>query len=135
MNGKIFLDTNIIIYSYSANELSKTKIAQKVISSNITLISTQVLKELSNILTKKYNKNWTEVGIVIEEVCNNAQLYINTKSTIKLACQVADKYKFSFYDSLIIASAIESDCKQLYSEDLQHKQVIEEKLLIFNPFV
>jgi hypothetical protein len=50
------------------------------------------------------------------------------------ACQIAEKYQFSFYDSLIIASALKCDCYTLYSEDLQHGQIIEDKLKIINPF-
>jgi len=47
---------------------------------------------------------------------------------------IKERYQFSFYDSLIIASAIEADCDILYSEDMQHKQIIDEQLQILNPF-
>ena len=49
--------------------------------------------------------------------------------------EAARKYNYSFYDSLIIAAAIESGCSILYSEDMQHNQLIEEKLKIVNPFL
>lgn len=44
-------------------------------------------------------------------------------------------YGYSYWDSLIIATAIQSDCSILYSEDMQHDQVIEDKLRIINPFI
>ena len=44
------------------------------------------------------------------------------------------RHKYSYWDSLIIASALENDCSILYTEDLQHEQVIEDKLKIINPF-
>ena len=44
------------------------------------------------------------------------------------------KYKYSYYDSLIIAAALESKCTVLYSEDMQHDQIIESTLQIINPF-
>ena len=47
---------------------------------------------------------------------------------------LAELYRFSFYDSLIVAAAIESNCAILYSEDLQNGQVIENELTIKNPF-
>jgi len=45
-----------------------------------------------------------------------------------------EKYKYQYYDSLIIATAIENGCSILYSEDMQHNQNIENKLVIVNPF-
>ena len=68
------------------------------------------------------------------EDINNNILYTNSIETIKKAYFIANKYKFSFYDSLIVAAALECNCKILYSEDLQHKQVIEKSLTIINPF-
>ena len=45
------------------------------------------------------------------------------------------RYKFSFYDSIIIAAALDAKCSILYTEDLQHKQIIEKTLTIINPFI
>lgn len=70
----------------------------------------------------------------IEESSNNNFVHINTESTINLACKIADRYSFSFYDSLIISAALESNCSILYSEDLNSGQVIDKKLKIVNPF-
>jgi len=47
---------------------------------------------------------------------------------------IKDIYKFQFYDCLIIATALENNCTILYSEDMQHNQLIEDKLTILNPF-
>jgi predicted nucleic acid-binding protein len=58
---------------------------------------------------------------------------VNT-STIKKAIDIKSKYKFSFWDSLIVASALENKCGILYTEDLQHGQVIETNLKVVNPF-
>jgi predicted nucleic acid-binding protein len=49
------------------------------------------------------------------------------------AVEVRTRYRYSFYDSLIIAAALEAGCTRLYSEDLQHGQRIE-RLTIVNPF-
>ena len=50
------------------------------------------------------------------------------------AAEIAERYRFSFYDSVVIASALQSNCKILYSEDPQHQQVIEKQLTVINPF-
>ena len=49
------------------------------------------------------------------------------------ALEIKNRWKFSFYDSLIISAALEVDCKVLYSEDLQHNQQIRD-LTIINPY-
>ena len=49
--------------------------------------------------------------------------------------KIAEKYRYSYYDSVIIAAALESSCTLLYSEDMQHQQIIEGKLQIINPFL
>ena len=49
------------------------------------------------------------------------------------ALELKARWKFSFYDSLIVAAALEAGCKRLYSEDLQHGQRIQ-GLRIENPF-
>ena len=131
----IFLDTNILIYVYSDTEKNKQNIARKLISDHKSYVSTQVLQELTNILTKKFNVSWIEVQNTLKESRQNNLLHINTLDTIIDACTIAKKYKFSFYDCLIIAAAIQCNCKMLYSEDMQHGQIIESQIKIVNPFL
>lgn len=133
-SDKIFLDSNIIVYAHSDVEPDKQKIAQTIISEKLTVISTQVLKEIANILVKKFKHSWHDVSKVLAEAVSNNIVHTNTSQTILEACNIAEKYNFSFYDSLIIAAALESGCNILYSEDMQHDQVIENMLTIVNPF-
>ena len=70
----------------------------------------------------------------INECSNNNIVHVNTNATILQACKVADRYGYSFYDSLIIAAAIESGCSILYSEDMTHQQRIYNTLSVINPF-
>lgn len=62
-------------------------------------------------------------------------MIVNDVDNINSATLIADKYHFSFYDSLIIAAALKASYKVLYSEDMQHGQVIENTLTIVNPFL
>lgn len=133
-NDKIFLDSNILIYAYSNTEPDKQVIARKLIVEFNSYVSTQVLQELINVLTRKFQSSWKEAQNAVLESCKNNILHINKSETIIKACEIANRYNFSFYDSLIIAAALECDCTILYSEDMQHKQVIENKLTIINPF-
>jgi predicted nucleic acid-binding protein len=135
MSDNIFLDTNILVYSYSNNEPDKLAIARMLITENNSFVSTQVLQELSNTITRKLGFSYTDAVNVIREVVQNNNLHTNTESTITRACQIAELYKFSFYDSMIISAALECNCTILYSEDMHHNQTIEDKIKIINPFV
>lgn len=134
MKDNVFLDSNIIVYSYSNSELHKQDIARKLITGNSSFISTQVLQELCNIVTRKFRFTYQQATVAIKECCQNNNLHINTANTVLKACEIANSYAFSFYDSMIIASALESNCSILYSEDLQDGQLIEKKLIVKNPF-
>jgi predicted nucleic acid-binding protein len=67
----------------------------------------------------------------IRSVCDTQPL---TEEHDDKATEVAERYGFSLYDSVIVASALLAGCKTLYSEDLQHRQVIDKKLTVINPF-
>ena len=135
MNDNVFLDTNIIVFGYSFTEPDKQSKARQLISETNSFISTQVLQELANTLSRKFKFSFLDVGKAIEECRQNNITHINTESTLLQACKVADRYGFSFYDSVIISAALESDCKILYTEDMNHGQVIEKTLKIINPFI
>jgi predicted nucleic acid-binding protein len=135
MSDSVFFDTNILVYSYSNSETEKQTIARRLITDNNSCISTQVLNELANTITRKFKFTYQDAIISIKESCQNNKLHINTDTTIFQACKIAELYGFSFYDSLIIAAAIESNCVVLYSEDMNNGQIIDNKLTIVNPFV
>jgi predicted nucleic acid-binding protein len=135
MNGNRFIDTNILIYCYADDELIKQQKALEIVNNQDTFISTQVLTELSNTLKKKFKLDWQKVKKVISEVNSDFNVFVNKPSTIEQACHIADKYQYSFYDSLIISAALSCNCKTLYSEDMQNGQVIENSITIVNPFI
>lgn len=135
MKDRCFIDTNVLIYCYSETEPVKKFKAFEISNLADATISTQVLNELANVLSKKFKLTWDEIENALEEVSGNYKILINHPESIKSACSIASKYRFSFYDSLIIASAIEAGCNILYSEDMQHNQLIETNLRIINPFL
>ena len=51
------------------------------------------------------------------------------------AIELKDKYNLQYYDALIIATALENHCNIIFSEDMQHNQIIENQLTIINPFI
>ena len=129
---RIFIDSNVLVYLVD-KDISKKEI---VISLTTTkcLISTQVVAENMNVCLKKLNLPYSESVKHANELLDKYIIKLIQPSTFKIAFNVLEKYKFSFWDSMIIASALENDCGILYSEDLQHNQLIEGKLRIINPF-
>lgn len=98
------------------------------------VISTQVLNEFTNVLSKKFKTPWPDILKTIAEITDSSSVSVVTIDTVKHAINLAGRYKFSYYDSLILASALENDCERLYSEDLAHLQVVGGVLQIINPF-
>ena len=134
MNDKFFLDSNVCIYAFDTDNRKKEKSLDLIIS-NQAAVSTQVLMEISNIALKKLKFRHDEIQRSVDCITTFCSLHIIELSTVKLAFQISRQYKYSLYDALIIASALESNCNVLYSEDMQHNQLIEGKLKIINPFL
>lgn len=136
MSDKIFLDTNIIIYAYSEDEPIKQEIANSILEkySEQTIISNQVINELSNTLFRKFKLEANEVQQVVLELDDNFRIVNFNLQTQLRGIEIKGKYKLQFYDAMIIATALENNCTILYSEDMQHGQIIENVLTIINPF-
>ena len=89
MKGKVFLDTNILVYCYSVDDAAKQQLAVKIASTPDSIVSTQVLQELCNTLSKKFKVDWESIGEVLNELEKNLLVQTNTPSTIKIACRIA----------------------------------------------
>lgn len=136
-NRKIFIDTNIWIYLYAKEPNEKFIIIQDVLadSSKTIISSTQVLGEIFNVLVRKKLVDLDEAKEIIIEITNNLLVVeIDTPKVLK-ALEIHTRYKYSYWDSLILATALITNCSQVYSEDLQHGQKIENTIKIINPFL
>ncbi len=68
MSGKVFLDTNVVVYLYSDDEPEKQAAALSLIERNDTIVSTQVLSELANTLSRKFSLSFDIVAQAVAEV-------------------------------------------------------------------
>ena len=139
MKGKIFVDTNVLVYSHDLDAGSKREIAvtviQKLWEREIGVISTQVLQEFYVNVTQKIPKPLspaTARGIIENYLFWHVEL--NDSDTILLASEIGERYILSFWDSLIIAAASNAKTDKILTEDLNHGQMIE-GVLIENPFL
>ncbi len=134
MSGRIFLDTNILVYAYSEDDLVKRGQALAINSQPDRWLSTQVLVEFANVFHRKLRVPWPDVQVALLEISTGFDIHTNTAGTILKASHYAARYGFSWFDSLIVAAALECGCETLYSEDLQHGQLIDNSLRVVNPF-
>jgi predicted nucleic acid-binding protein len=135
MQDKVFLDSNIIIYTYSNSELEKQKQSRLIFEQydNVN-ISNQVINEVTNILFKKFKLESTQVETTVLQINDITTIFNFTLETQIKAIRLKKDYNLQFYDALIIATALENNCNILYSEDMQDSIVIDNKLKIINPF-
>jgi predicted nucleic acid-binding protein len=135
MKDKTFVDTNLLVYSISTDKVKAVKVEQLFQQPFDFVISTQVINEFVNTCHRKNLLPATEIRQAVEDFLLFFDLSIIDKSTILTAFDLKARYGFSWYDSLIVSAALENDCSQLFSEDMQHGLIIEEKLTIQNPFL
>ena len=119
MPDRAFIDTNIFVYLNSGTDIDKMNIAKDVINRYDCVISTQVANELCNVLIKKFSRTTNDVKTVIDAIEASCEVALLTMETTKNALDMQDRYGFSFYDALIISSALENNCRYVISEDLQ----------------
>lgn len=146
MNDRIFIDTNIFIYALTEPKEKDQKQAQFKRSKALTLltkcyneerivVSVQVLNELHLNMVRKFKIDDTTVYKTLQEnLFAIASVENLTIQTYTKAFQIRKKYNISYWDSLVVASALESGCVKLYSEDMQDGLVVEGRLVIVNPF-
>jgi predicted nucleic acid-binding protein len=138
MKDKIFLDTNIIVYAHDNSSGDKHTAAKEIMDylweSKKGVISVQVLQEFFVCVTKKIVKPLLlKNARMILEYLSNWDVVINDKYVTLKAIDLQEKYRFSFWDSLVIQAAIQSQARILLSEDLPDGQNVKD-LKILNPF-
>jgi predicted nucleic acid-binding protein len=134
MKGKVFVDTNLWVYLYS--DKPKADRVRSLLDKHFAelIISTQVLGELFNVLVKKGFKSKEKAQEIISDLVENFRVIEIDKSFVLKGIEISIEYGYSYWDSLIIASALENDCSTLFTEDMHHGQLIERKLKISDPF-
>lgn len=135
-----FLDTNILIYVFDRTAPEKqgeaAKLVRQAVLTGQGLISTQVVQEFLHAARRKFERPMTlderrqHLELVLAPLCQ----YFPSISSYDRALLIADETGYAFYDALIVTAAVESGCRILYSEDLQHDRVIQGVRTV-NPFV
>ena len=132
-----FIDTNVFIYLFDETSVEKSRTAEELIRQSLEngsgCISYQVVQETLSIVTRKLKASPEEARQLLDNILEPLWRVNPSRSLFRRGLELQSRYKFGFYDCLIIAAALDAGCKTLYTEDLQHGQQIE-GLTIVNPF-
>jgi predicted nucleic acid-binding protein len=134
-----FLDTNVFIYLFDEKAHGKRKVAEEIVnralSDGTAVISHQVVQETLNVLTRKLAHPIApgDAKRFLEAVLAPLWRAMPTAALYAKALDLQSRWRYSFYDALILAAALSQGCDRLYSEDLQDGQAVE-GLRIVNPF-
>lgn len=131
MRGEAFIDTNVVVYF--TGQGNKASLAEALIVQGGT-ISVQVLNELTLVLRRKHNYSWEQVREVLSFLRSLLAVTAVTTETHERALFVAERYGLRFFDSLLLAAALQAKCQLFWSEDLQDGFVVERSLTVRNPF-
>jgi predicted nucleic acid-binding protein len=103
MSDRVFLDTNILIYGYSQDEPDKQQRAINCVQSGQAWISTQVLNETINVLKRKFLLEYSQIRAVVKELTEQFEIANVSVTTIETALNLAERYQYSYFDSLIVS--------------------------------
>ena len=132
MTSKAFLDTNVLVYLLSSISAKASRARALLADENV--ISVQVLNEFALVARRKHAMDWNDLEATLEEFRTHLDVESLTPAIQARAMQIARRYQLRIYDANILAAAEQARCSIVYSEDMQHGQVIG-GLTIRNPFL
>jgi predicted nucleic acid-binding protein len=142
---RLFIDTNIWIYAFlevpdkKSSDSIKRKIILKAIKNRLInddiFTSIQAINEFHWILKRKYKISENIIKKKVNSIIEISQINALDIEVYFKSFELREKYSLSFWDSLMLSSALLSDCNLFYSEDMQNDMVIDKKLKIINPFI
>lgn len=140
MSDRYFLDTNIVVYSLDPVDPRKATIAEELVTrgvgSGVGVISYQVVQEFMNVSLRRFQATITvtELELYFLKVLLPMMRVPSSSGLFLEALRLRKANQIEWYDSLILAAALQGGCKVLYSEDMQHGQRFG-NLVIQNPFL
>ena len=131
-----FVDSNVWLYAIieSAESVAKSATARTLVTER-QILSTQVINEVCVNLLRKARRSENEIRQVVQAFYARHRVVPISELTMLAASELREAYSLSYWDSLIVATALEAGATILYSEDMQHDLWILARLRIINPFI
>jgi predicted nucleic acid-binding protein len=127
-----FFDTNVLLYLLSSDSDRANR--SEALLAEGGVVSVQVLNEFASVARRKLTMTWPEVTDILTQIRALCRVDALTADVHTRGIELAQRYGFSVYDAMIVASALIANCQKIYTEDLQNGQIIEDSLKIQNPF-
>jgi predicted nucleic acid-binding protein len=127
-----FFDTSVLLYLLSGDTAKADRV--ETLLSTRGVVSVQVLNEFAVVALRKLKMPLHEIREILDTIRAVCAVEPITVETHDRGLAVLERYRFSLYDSMLVAAALIAGAKIIYSEDLQHGQVIDNQLRVTNPF-
>lgn len=132
-DGECFFDTSVLLYLLSEDPARADRVEKLLQTPGV--ISVQVLNEFTAVATRKLALSLAEAQEILATIRHLCVVHPLSIEAHDRGMLIVQQYRFSVYDSVIVASALLAGCRTLYSEDLQHGQVIDGQVTVINPFI
>jgi predicted nucleic acid-binding protein len=132
-----FIDTNVWLYAFvTGNEPAKSVAAANLLqrTGNIA-VSVQVINEVCVNLVQKARFAELEIRALIQSFFVKCLVVPLDERVLIDASRLREIHSLSFWDSMIVSSALACHASTLYTEDLQHDILIDGVLRVRNPFL
>lgn len=133
MRDNFFIDSNVALYALD-NDGSKNR-RSKALIADIAVISPQIIFECLNVCIRKLKFGKEDSLKFVHSLFSASVMQAETEDVVITGLRLYETYSFQVFDSKIVASALVAGCSTLYSEDMQHGLVIDDRLTIINPFL
>ncbi|MDR2673215.1 MAG: PIN domain-containing protein [Coriobacteriales bacterium] len=134
---KVFIDTNVLVYSLDSYDPARRSAARKLLvrlrDEHVPVISTQVLQEFYYTATRKLGITAVRAKELVKAFTQFETVSVEPH-TIMEAIDISVENQISFWDALIIAAAVQANCREVYTEDLNDGQTIR-GIHVRSPFV
>ncbi len=127
-----FFDTNVLLYLASSDQTKAQR--AKVLVGAGGVISVQVLNEIANVTQRKLGHDWNRTHALLDTLRGLLAVKPLTVEIHDAGLALAERYRLSIYDAMIVASALDAGCTTLWSEDMHDSLLIDGRVQILNPF-
>lgn len=134
-NVPCFIDSNIWLYAFIlSQDINKSTVSKGIIQNHEIIISSQVINEVCVNLIKKAHFHEAGIRDLIESFYNRYRVVVVDKDVLLKSSEVRERLRLSYWDSIIVSSALIGGADVLYTEDLSHGLLVENRLEVINPF-
>ena len=131
-NADPFFDSSVLLYLLSGDTAKADRV--ETLLSTRGVVSVQVLNEFAAVALRKLKMPLNEVREILDTIRAVCAVEPMTVETHDRGLAVLERYRFSLYDSMLVAAALIAGAKMICSEDLKHGQFIDNQLRVTYPF-